>query len=234
MYKSLSIGLLALSLGSTSNAYEASRNLPDVEIHLENLPSVEKKVKKIEHKKDHACEEDSKKSTHDQKKTKEVKPAPITIAPIEANPAPLKQTIVDLSNIKQEPVIADKVTPIVDNIVTPPISNPVTSSLIIVLDYKKSEITLSAENIAKLASLKSIIKTDKNKIINVVGYSSDNNTKDLNITGNQALQRVVEVRKYLISQNIDASQIAIHSASNKLPITTEDKVEITIIDSVRN
>jgi outer membrane protein OmpA-like peptidoglycan-associated protein len=219
-------------VSTISNAYEVSRNLPDIEIHLENLPYIEKEealsIKRPIHNKHHKHKTKIKKTIHVETKIKEVKPqiTPITIIPpaeVMKAPADLKQTIVDSNLEKHEPIVVDKITPSISHF----INNP----SIIILNYQKSEITLNAINIEKLAILKSAINNGKGKIINIVGYSSDDNTKDLNIIGNQALQRVVEVRKYLISQNIDPSLIAIHSASNKLPITTEDKVEITIIDS---
>jgi len=216
LYIKLSIAVISC-YSFTVLAYDKFiKDLPDVEIHLENLPS----VKKIEKKHPEKHHEHKAANTHKTTKTQHIKPEE---KPIPVNPAP--------KSLVQDKEVPAKISPIAV-ISDPKLKNLVEVNLgIATLNYEKNEVALNPKNIEKLDLLCKTLKENSKKTISIVGYSSDSNTKDLEIIGNHALQRIVEVRKYLLSKGIDTSRIEMHSAANQTLIVAQDKVEITIKDS---
>ncbi len=211
--------LLILILLISVSSLRAESELPDIELHLENLPmadaqkNIVKKSPKKAIKKDLPAQE-------------AIAATPISKsnafeAILANNPHQLAQTpIVKMTPLAKKKIVAPAATHVGEQ------QDGVNASLL-TLSYEKTEVSISDVNKFKLDQLVVQLALDERKSIQIVGYAYDQNEPELNLSDSQALQRVMAIRKYLLAQGISASKI---NSSNKSLSNNADKVDIVVIE----
>jgi outer membrane protein OmpA-like peptidoglycan-associated protein len=217
--------MLLINATSSSAEMTLDAQLPDIELHLENLPAELKPTVNV------------KKPT----KTAVKKPMPVETAKVASvsksnvfeaidEKKSLPTAIIPEINMSPLPKAEDKaMTPITAVAASKAAihqQDGINASLI-TLQYDKTEISISDANKFKLDQLVVQLALDERKSIQIVGYAYDKSDQGLNISDSVALQRVVAIRKYLLAQGINANKI---NSSNKSLSNNADKVDIVVIE----
>jgi hypothetical protein len=214
--------LLILTLLISVNSLRAESELPDIELHLENLPMADSQKNII--------------TKSPKKAIKKDLPAQEAIAAMPISKSNVFEAILAKNphQLAQTPIV--KMTPLAKNkIVTPAAATHVreqqdgVNASLLTLSYEKTEVSISDVNKFKLDQLVVQLALDERKSIQIVGYAYDQNEQELNLSDSQALQRVMAIRKYLLAQGISASKI---NSSNKSLSNNADKVDIVVIEGV--
>jgi outer membrane protein OmpA-like peptidoglycan-associated protein len=103
----------------------------------------------------------------------------------------------------------------------------------IVISYNMQAIEPSSNDVNKLSSLVKSLKSDKNLYLKIIGYSSElSKDDDTMLSRKLSLQRVINIRKYMLSQGINPERMTIQAAG--IPndnLANKDRVDIFTVNN---
>jgi outer membrane protein OmpA-like peptidoglycan-associated protein len=105
------------------------------------------------------------------------------------------------------------------------------SSPIMVIGYDKDEVEPSENSQKNLEQVVKSLNDDHNKNLKIIGYSSDyNKQEDTMLSRKISLQRVIAIRKILISHGISPDRMTVQAAGVPLEdVNNKDRVDIFAI-----